>query len=354
LRHRPFFRITLGCLWGWLLLAGRDALKAQTLGGEAVFTFLREANGPELNALGGVNLTNDENDLSLAFMQPSLLRDSMHLQMVANFNSLYAGVDDYNWMLAYHHPGLNMNFALGATYVDYGTITQTDPSGNILGDFRPHDYVVQGTVAGKYLERWYYGFTFKYIGSDLGIYRSNGIAADVGLNYQIADKGWQIGLAAVNMGAQLKTYNGANKEELPFDLQVGISKRLLKAPLQFSLTFDHLHEWNLGYSDSAFNASTGANPKEGFGQHLLQHMIFAAQLYASRYIEVTLGYNYLLRQELSLNGEPNGLTGVSFGVGVLLPSFSFRYTRTGYQSNTGNNQIGVNLPLDKYFARGRK
>lgn len=328
-------------------------LRAQTLGGQTIFNFLRASNSPLLSALGGVNLTNNGNDLSLAFMQPALLRDSMDAQVAANFNSQYAGVNDYNLMMAYHHPGLNMNFALGTEYVDYGSITQTDPSGNILGDFHPRDFVVQGTVAGKYLERWFYGFTMKYIGSDLGIYRSNGVAMDVGLNYQIQDKGWQIGLAAVNMGTQLKSYDEGNKEELPFDLQVGVSKRLLNAPIQFSLTFDHIHEWNLNYSDSTFNASVGVTPKDGFAQHLLEHMIFAAQAYASKYIEVTVGYNYLLRQELSLVTASNGLTGFSLGVGVLLPQFSFRYARTSYQNNNGYNQIGIDLPLHKYIGHAQ-
>jgi hypothetical protein len=74
-------------------------------------------------------------------------------------------------------------------------------------------------------------------------------------------------------------------------------------------------------------------------------MIFAAQIYATKYIEVSLGYNYLLRQELSLTGVSNGFTGISLGVGLLFPQFSFRYARTGYQNNTGYNQIGIDLPF---------
>ena len=343
-------------LWGniffaWLLLATGSSLRAQTLGGQTVFNFLRESNSPQLSALGGVNVSQENDDLSLAFMQPALLRDSMDRQMVANFNSQYAGISNYNLMLAYHQPRLNMNFALGAVYVDYGDITQTDPSGNILGDFHPRDYAIQATAAGKYLERWYYGFTLKYIGSDLGMYRSNGIAMDVGLNYKIPDRGWQFGLAAINMGSQLKSYEDAGKEELPFDLQVGISKRLLNAPIQLSLTLDHIHEWNLEYSDSAFNAAVGVTPSSGFGKRLLEHAILAAQLYATRYIEVTVGYNYLLRQELSLVSASNGLTGFSLGVGVVLPQFTFRYARTSYQNSNAYNQVGLDLPLRKYIGK---
>jgi hypothetical protein len=331
-----------------------DGARAQTLGGQAVFTFLEEGAGAQVNALGGVNLSNQGNDVMMAFAQPALLRDSMHLQMGASINAQYAGIDDYHWMLAYHHTGSGLNFALGGMFVDYGAITQTDPSGNILGQFRPHDYDVQGTVAGKYLDRWYYGFTFKFIGSDLGPYRSSGIAGDVGLNYQIAEAGWQFGVTAVNMGAQLKSYEGSGKEELPFDLRAGVSKRLLKAPFQFSLTLVHLHRWNLDYADSAFNAQTGAVTKTGLGRKVMEHVILGAQLYISKYIEVSLGYNYLLRQELSVAGTSNGLTGVSFGVGVLLPQITFRYARTAYQLNTGYNQVGLGVPLDKIIPGARR
>ncbi len=345
MRRRPANKT---CFLGALALFWFCAsIQAQTLGGQTIFNFLSASNGPQLSALGGVNVSNEGNDLSMAYMQPALLRDSMNWQMVANFNSQYAGIDDYNWMLAHHLEGSDLNLAIGLVFVDYGSITQTDPSGNILGQFRPRDYDLQGTVSGKYLERWYYGFTFKYIGSDLGMYSSNGIAADVGLNYQIPGKGWQFGIVASNMGTQLKTYDGADKEELPFDLKLGISKRLLKAPFQFSLTFDHIHEWNLTYADTAYNQATGASSGSGFAHQLLEHMVFGAQLYASKYIEVSLGYNYLLREELSLTSVSNGLTGMSFGVGLLLPPFSFRYARTGYQNNTGYNQIGINIPFAK-------
>ncbi|TDW96021.1 type IX secretion system protein PorQ [Dinghuibacter silviterrae] len=336
-----------------VLAGGGGVVSAQTLGGQAVFTFLNEGAGPQVNALGGVNVSNAGDDVMMAFAQPALLRDSMHLQMGASINAQYAGIDDYHWMLAYHHAGLGMNFALGGMFVDYGSITETDPSGNILGQFRPHDYDVQGTVAGRYLDRWYYGFTLKFIGSDLGPYRSSGIAGDVGLNYQIGERGWQFGLTAVNMGTQLKSFEGSGKEELPFDLRAGVSKRLLKAPFQFSLTLVHLHQWNLDYADSAFNAQTGAVTKTGFGHKLMEHVILGAQLFASKYIEVSLGYNYLLRQELSVASTSNGLTGVSFGVGVLLPQITFRYARTAYQLNTGYNQVGLGVPLERYVG-GRK
>ena len=75
-----------------LLILISYAGNTQTLGGNAVFSFLKLPNSPQLTALGGVNLTNQNNDISLAFNNPALLRDSMHSQMIAVFNSLPAGI----------------------------------------------------------------------------------------------------------------------------------------------------------------------------------------------------------------------------------------------------------------------
>jgi hypothetical protein len=112
----------------------------------------------------------------------------------------------------------------------------------------------------KYHERFQYGLTMKYINSNYGQYRSSGLAFDVGLSYYDTANQLQVSVAVKNMGTQLNTYDGSNrKEELPFDLQAGITKRLANAPFQFSLTAHHLQKFNTYYNDTAFNASEGEN-----------------------------------------------------------------------------------------------
>src|SRR5687767_1237975 len=56
------------------------ALDAQTLGGNSVFNFLRLSNTPQLTALGGENISNQTDDIGMAFHSPSLLRETMHTQ----------------------------------------------------------------------------------------------------------------------------------------------------------------------------------------------------------------------------------------------------------------------------------
>jgi hypothetical protein len=331
-------------------------LNAQTLGGSNTYNFLRFPASPQLAALGGLNVAHKSNDVTLAFQNPGQLDSSMHSQMAANFNSLYDGAKNYHWMLAYHHPKFNTNFAASILYFNYGNIAQTDASGNILGSFRPTDFSVQVTASRKYMERWHYGLSVKYLSSNYGIYRSNAIAADVGIVYKDSANLLQMGLVAMNMGGQLKRYNEAVAEELPFDVVFGIYKQLEKAPIRFSLTAHHLHRFDILYNDTTFNNDNGfRNPSSGkfTFEKLFQHFVFSTQLLIGERVEVTVGYNFLRRSELRITNVPNGLTGFSLGVGAMLPKLQLRYARSYFQNSTAYNQIGLNLPLNQYFGLGK-
>ncbi|HET9055503.1 MAG TPA: type IX secretion system protein PorQ [Chitinophagaceae bacterium] len=342
-------------LYGMMFIS--HAGYSQTLGGNAVFNFLKLPNSPQLTALGGINLTNQSNDISLAFNNPALLRDSMHSQTIAVFNSLPAGIKNLHWMLGYHHSKLKTNFAFGIHYFNYGNFLQTDAIGNVLGEFRPTDFVVQLTASRQYLEKWFYGLSVKYINSNYGIYRSSGIAMDVGVNYYDKENLFQVGVVAKNMGTQLTHYASNKKEELPFDLEIGISKRLEKAPFQFSATIHHVHQFDIRYNDTTFNNDNpfggNVNDSKNTGDKIFRHFVLATQLYLGKYVEVTMAYNHLRRSELKISNAGNGLNGFSLGVGALLPKLTIRYARAYYQSNTAYNQIGINLPLNQYFGLGK-
>jgi hypothetical protein len=307
--------------------------RSQTLGGSTVFNFLRLPNTPQLTALGGINISQQSNDIGLVFHNPALLREGMHQHLHAAFNSFYGGISAYNLVYGLHHAKLNTNFAIGVHYLNYGSVPQTDAGGLVLGNFRPRDYVVQWMASRRYLEKWHYGATLKIISSNYGQFRSNGIAVDVGVNYVDSANQLQVGLAAKNMGVQLKHYGGSLPEDLPFDLQLGISKRLAKAPVQFSLTAHHLHQFDIRYNDTLFNAS--------------RHIIFATQFYIGNKIELTAAYNHLRRQELNIANTVNGLNGFSLGLGVLLPKLKIRFARGYYQNNTANNQLGIVVSFGK-------
>lgn len=329
---------------------------AQTLGGNAVFNFLKLPHTPQLTALGGVNVSQPGNDIGLAFNNPALLNDGMHTRMNAVFNSFYSGINVYHLSMGYHGKKLKTNFLWGLNYFDYGNTTETDASGNILGGFRPTDWVMQVSASRSYLQRWHYGASLKFISSNYGQYRSNGIAMDLGVQYRDSAKGFSASVLAKNMGFQLKAYQGTDPDDLPFDLQIGISKRMEKAPFGISLTGQRVHRFNIRYDDTAFNNDNGyvnASSKKFTVGKLIDHLVLAGTIYFGDRVEFYAGYNFLRRRELSIGNEGNGLNGFSLGAGVMLGKIHVRYARAYYQGNSAYNQFGLNLKLNEYFGLGK-
>jgi len=331
-------------------------LQAQTLGGNSVFNFLKLPATPQLTALGGINTSHISNDVGLSFNNPALLKPSMHSQLNAVFNGLYNGISAYHLSLGYHHEKLNTNFGWGIHFINYGSIQETDASGNIYGSLHPVDWVMQVSASRSYMEKWNYGATFKYISSNYGQYRSSGIAVDVGLLYHDTSALFSASILAKNMGTQLKTYEGTDPDDLPFDLQLGMSKRLENSPFGFSLTAHHLHQFDIRYNDADFNEvngfPNGSNKKFTFDK-LFRHVVVAANVYLADKVELTAGYNYLRRKELNIGNTGNGLNGFSMGAALILPKLQVRIARSQYQRNTAYTQFGLSLALNQYMGLGK-
>ena len=69
-------------------------------------------------------------------------------------------------------------------------------------------------------------------------------------------------------------------EKIPFDLLVGVSKRLEAAPLRFSLTFSRLNRW-----DTSF----------------IQHVAIGADVFLGENIYIAGGYNFRRRDEMKIS-----------------------------------------------------
>jgi hypothetical protein len=320
----------------------------QTLGGNAVFNFLSQPNTAQLSALGGVNISTMGQDVGMAFQNPALLRPVMHHQASASFNAFMAGIKNYSLVSAWHLQPAAVTIAGGINYFNYGTIAQTDAAGNMLGNFRPADYVVQVMASKQYHDRFWYGLTLKYINSSYGQYRSSGLAADVGIAYYDSTRLLQVSVTVKNMGTQLATYDGSNrKEELPFDLQAGVTKRLENAPFQFSLTAHHLQRFNIYYNDTSFRAGEG---EPGYGnsntlQKIFSHLVLSTQIFLNEKLEILAGYNFQRRQDLNAYNLTSGLNGFTLGTAVLLKKLHIRYATGFYQRNLFH-QLSLNLNWD--------
>lgn len=320
-------------------------MQAQTLGGNAVFNFLNQPISAKLASMGGVNTSCIGKDLGIAFYNPALLRDAMDGSFSAGFYSFAQGLQQYGLNTAMHLAKYKSNVSLGVQYLNYGNMTQTDAVGNILGSFQPRDYVIQLGCSKQYHERWWYGMNAKFIGSNYGQYQSIGFGFDVGLAYHNEESEFQTSILVKNMGTQLKTYDGLQpKEELPFDLQLGITKRLAKAPFQFSITAHHLHRWNILYNDTTFN-QLETNDQNGGNtgvQKFFSHLVFSTEIFLNEKIQINAGLNLLRRQSLNAYNLTNGLNGFTLGFGLLLDKLHLHYATGFYQQNLFH-QVSFNV-----------
>lgn len=334
---------------------------AQVNGGQRAMEYLRLPNGPHVSALGGISVANPDKDIAFTLQNPSLMRPGLHNNLGLNYNFFYSGISHANLQYGYHVPEVNTSFVLGVQYLDYGSFTQTDNLGNQMGDFKANDYAITLGASRQYREKWRYGAALKFAQSSLYDKSASATLADVGITYMDTASLITIGAVAKNMGVMLKKYNNNNPAEpLPFDLQIGISKRFKYVPLRLMATLHHLYEWDIRYdnpddqqNNNLFgNEDSTAKEKTYFTDKLFRHFIFGAEILIGKRILVSASYNHLRRSELLIQ-DKTGLAGFAFGVGIELNKFQIHYAQSYYHIAGPYNELGINFSLNKLFGLGK-
>ncbi len=348
--------------WTTLLLFSLFTLQAhaQVTGGRFAMEYLRMPNSPHISALGGINVANPETDIAFTLQNPSLMRPGMHNQLSLNYNSDYAGIKVMILNYGYHAEKIKTSFALGVQYLNYGSFEQTDNIGNLYGNFRASDYAITLGASRQYKENWRYGASLKWAHSSLYDKSSSALLADVGISYHDTSSLWTLGVVAKNIGFVTKKFNPSNTAEpLPFDLQIGVSKRFKHLPLRLMATLHHLYEWDIYYNNPADIETTNlfgtpdsnARNKSKFTDKLFSHLIFAAELTLGKRLAINVGYNHMRRQELSIK-DKRGAAGFSFGASIYLNKFQVHYARSYYHIAGPYNEFGLNFAMNKLFNIG--
>ncbi len=337
-----------------LLCAGA---KAQVSGAQFAFEYLRLPNSPHISALGGINVAHPAEDISFAMQNPSLMRPSLHNQLSLNYNNFYSGISNANLSYGYYLPKLNTAFALGVQYLNYGSFAQTDITGVQNGTFKAADFAVSLAASKQYKERWRYGATLKVAQSKLADVSATAVLADVGIAYEDTANFLTFGAVAKNMGFMAKKYTPGknNAEPLPFDLQLGISKRFKHLPLRLYATVHHLYEWDVRYNNPEDKKSTSVfgsadtTVSKNFTDNLFRHFIFGAEITIAKRIAATVAYNHMRRAEMALDTK-KGSAGFSFGASIYLNKFQIHYARSFYSIAGAYNEFGLNLSLNKFVG----
>lgn len=317
----------------------------QLLGGQTVFNFLGNNNTAQYNAMGGKNVSYVQNNSSAFLQNPALWQTENSKYLSVDIKNIYGIVNSLATYTFTATQNVHTAFAVG--YNNYGKLTRTDASGNLLGNFNANDIVVMYNMARNKNKPLSYGATFKLANSQIDINSGIALATDVGLHYKHPTNGFAAGFVIKNFGINLKKIGSLN-DALPFDMQIGVSKKIAKAPFALSLTMHQLQQFNNYYNDTIFtNALTGTVKKVTFLNKLSNHFVVAVHIIPVQYVTFDVGYNIKMRRELLYPSLNNGLTSLSFGCSVIKKDFVFNYAAQLLLIGKPTHQIQIALPLNK-------
>jgi hypothetical protein len=318
-----------------------------------VYKFLNLPNSSEVSALGGANVSLQNQDLNMIFQNPSLLSGEVHqhisLSYVKYIEKIGIGT------LAY---GQNINennhWAVGISYLNYGSFDGYTEDEIPTGTFSAGDLIISAVYSRRLAKYIMGGIAVKPIYSYIENYNSFGLALDVGANYYHPEHDLSIGLVLKNVGVQFKGYysidGDQHREPLPWDIQLGISKRLAHAPFRFSLTFINLNRWDLNYYQQTPPGSNLFTPEIkdiNWGDMLLRHIVIGAEFIPSKNFNAAIGYNHRRSKEFSLENT-RSINGFSFGVGFKVYKFHLGASYAQYAASGNTFTVSLSTSLDSF------
>jgi hypothetical protein len=332
-----------------------SSLQAQ-IGGDNTYEFLNLTPSARIAAMGGDFLTINDNDITLIPANPSLLNKDMHNHLGVAYVDFFS---DVNYGFASYSRTFDKlgSFATSLKYINYGKFDYADATGERTGNFYAGETALD-LGWGRQLDSLFaIGANLKLIYSSLESYNSFGLAVDVAGSYFSRDKSFTMSLIAKNIGRQLKPYDGGNIEPLPFELQVGLSKRLAHLPFRYSILINHLEKWDLRYEDPLLtqtDAITGEVQEisgiEEFADNFARHIVIGGELYIGKVLSLRGGYNYQRRQEMKIETKTSTV-GFSWGIGIRVSKFQFSYARSAYHLVGSPNYITVTTNLSDFYTK---
>lgn len=327
--------------------------------GRYSFAFLRQIPSARLTGLNGSQIALRDDDLTLGYYNPAQLNATANNSISYNQDFLLGGVKTGYLGYGYHLNGLKTTLQGGMQFVSYGTFKQTDEFGNVNGEFKASEYAIVLGAGRQINERLSVGLNMKYVTSQLEAYRSTGLAADLAGAYWDEEKKWGLSIVLKNVGTQLTTYNGNNKENLPTDVQIGFTKKLKKAPFRFSMLIHDLNRWNMQYDSPIANESTllltdqpvTPNKLSETIDNLFRHFTFGGELLIGKteVLRIRGGYNHQMRKELNISNIRT-FSGFSLGFGLKFNRFRIDYGFGRQHLAGGTNHLSIST----YFNEFRK
>ncbi|MFR9166427.1 MAG: type IX secretion system protein PorQ [Dysgonomonas sp.] len=309
--------------------------------GEKVYRFLNLPTSTHVNALGGSNVSLVDNDISLVFHNPALLGEEMNMNVNVNYMSYIA---DIGYGSAIFGKSINelSTFAVGLSYLDYGDMKQASAENEADGNFSAKEWVLNGVYSRDLTPFLRGGVAMKFLYSSIDSYSSTAIGVDVGLSYYNKDKSFSAGLAIKNVGAQLSAYN-EKRVSLPWDVQLGLTKRLGHSPLRLSVTGIYLNQWKF----EKVNKANGINDDEdSFFKTFTKHLVFGLDVIPTENLWLGVGYSPKVHSDLKIQ-DGNKWGGWNLGAGVRVKRFNIGFSFAQYHPDATSYHFSLSFDLSK-------
>lgn len=311
-------------LFVFLMMLGISSLHAQNES-QTEYNFLRLPVSAHAAALGGDNITVIENDEALIFHNPALLTSVNDKTINLNYMNYMSGANmasaSFNRIVKER-----ASWAVSAQYVNYGKMKEVDENNVQTGEFSAKDLSFAGYFSYMLTNRLTGGISARLITSYLGSYNSIGFGVDLGLNYYDSDHEWSLALVLKNLGGQLKAYHD-NFERMPFDIQMGVTKRFTGTPFRLHATLVDLN--HLDYK-------------------FLNHVVVGADVLLTESIWIGGGYNFRRADDMKItttNGSSSHGAGLSFGAGLNLERFKLNLAYGKYHVSSSSLVLNVAYEL---------
>ncbi|MCX7769138.1 MAG: type IX secretion system protein PorQ [Flavobacteriales bacterium] len=342
-------------LWLFAFFVGK--LYAQ-LGGSAVFMESFLPVSARMEALGGRVNALWEKDPSLVWHNPALSNGAMHRRASLSFSGFFAGI--LAGQSAYNH-SLDSAWHLHASlrFLNYGKFEGYDELGNFTGAFGVVSYGFNLSAAHSVGQRLQAGMGLKIYYGQAAALTSWALGMDMALLYLSADRLFTFTIQACDVGAQLKTFDRAHREPLPFRIHAGASVRFPRVPLRLHTMIHNLQKPDLTYTDPLLAAETDISGQPVYrpptlANKILRHFVVGAELLPLKGgLQMRVGYNFQRRFEMKARSR-GALVGITWGLGVRAYRFELLYARGAYHLAGSPNTFTLNVDLDKRPPKAQK
>jgi len=311
-------------------------------GGDQSFDFLNLPVGARSAALGGVIASSTADDVNLFVSNPALLDSANDNHLSWSYFTYYADVKLNTISYAKQFDKIGM-VGLAVQRVGYGTFDRYDDLGNSNGTFDAHETAVVVSHSHT-LGLFTMGANLKYINSGIDTYSSHALSMDIGGVFMHPVHELQMSLLVKNIGVVLSEFSGTSNSSLPFDVQLGLTIKPEHMPFRFSVTAYNLTQLQGDNYDPEFDEESGVGGK------IFRHINIGTELILGKNVNLRVGYNYNVRQELKLDNV-RSMNGISLGFMIKIKAFELSYAFTNYHVSGGRSYFTLTSNLNTIFKK---